>query len=58
MYQVTDFTEINILEHKAITKHTKDRLVERGIKVDDIRQYINTGETIKLYEVDKPLPSC
>lgn len=58
LYQVTDFTEINILEHIAITKHAKDRLVERDIKVDDIRQCINTGEIIKQYEDDKPLPSC
>lgn len=42
----------------AVTKHAKERLVERGIKIDDVTQCINTGEIIKQYEDDKPLPSC
>lgn len=42
----------------AITRHAKNRLQERKIKVEDIISCINTGEIIKQYEVDKPLPSC
>jgi hypothetical protein len=42
----------------AITKHAKNRLVERSISIDDIKQAIRTGEIIKQYEDDKPFPSC
>lgn len=58
MYQIINFKEINRLEKIAITKHAKERLRERGIKVDDITHCIETGEIIKQYEDDKPLPSC
>lgn len=58
MYQIINFKEINRLEKIAITKHAKERLRERGIKVDDITHCIDTGEIIKQYEDDKPLPSC
>lgn len=42
----------------AITKHAKNRLVERGIMLDDIISGIASGEIIKQYEDDKPFPSC
>lgn len=42
----------------ALTKHAKQRLVEREIAVADIVNCIKTGEIIKQYEDDKPLPSC
>lgn len=42
----------------AITKHAKNRLQERNIKVADIISCVNTGEIIKQYEDDKPLSSC
>lgn len=58
MYHIDNFKEINRLEKIAITKHAKERLQERGIKVDDITHCIITGEIIKQYEDDKPLPSC
>lgn len=58
MYQINNFKEMNKLEKIAITKHAKERLEERGIKVDDITHCIDTGEIIKQYEDDKPLPSC
>lgn len=58
MYQIINFKEINRLEKIAITKHAKERLRERGMKVDDITHCIDTGEIIKQYEDDKPLPSC
>lgn len=58
MYQIINFKEINRLEKIAITKHAKERLRERGIKVDDITHCIDTGEIIKQYKDDKPLPSC
>lgn len=58
LYQIDNFKEMNRLEKIAITKHAKERLEERGIKVDDITYCIDTGEIIKQYEDDKPLPSC
>ncbi|MCQ4643311.1 DUF4258 domain-containing protein [Blautia coccoides] len=41
---------MNRLENIAITKHAKERLRERGIKVDDITHCMNTGEIIRQYE--------
>lgn len=58
MYQINYFKEMNSLEKIAITKHAKERLQERGIKVDVVTHCIDTGENIKQYEDDKPLPSC
>jgi DNA-directed RNA polymerase beta' subunit len=42
----------------AITKHAKNRLLERGISVADVQNAIQTGEIIKQYEDDKPFASC
>lgn len=58
LYHIKDFKEMNVLEKIAITKHAKDRLEERGLKADDITHTITSGEIIKQYEDDKPLPSC
>lgn len=49
---------MNKHENIAITEHVRIRLYERNISVDDIITGINTGEVIKQYEDDKPLPSC
>lgn len=58
MYQIKEFIELNKLSCIAITKHAKERLEERGIKVDDIVNCINSGEIIKQYVDDRPLSSC
>jgi len=56
--------DIEILKHMnyspkiALTKHAKERLTERNISIADIINGIETGEIIKQYEEDKPLPSC
>lgn len=55
---IVEFQLLNELKNIAITKHAKERLVERGIQVDDIVSAINNGEIIKEYTDDKPLPSC
>lgn len=49
---------MNKAENIAITEHARIRLYERHISIDDIVAGINTGEIIKQYEDDKPLPSC
>lgn len=45
-------------ENIAITEHARIRLYERNISINDIVNGINTGEIIKQYEDDRPLPSC
>ena len=50
--------QLNHFEQIAITKHANERLKERKITADDIVNCISTGEIIKQYEDDKPLPSC
>lgn len=37
--------------------HVLQRMFERQVGVDDIRYVIETGEVIKEYSDDKPLPS-
>lgn len=40
------------------TKHCLDRLNRRNISVKDVRNAINCGFIIELYEEDYPYPSC
>lgn len=49
---------LNKAEQIAITEHARQRLVERGITVNDVMHCIAVGEIIKQYEDDKPFPSC
>ena len=42
----------------AITRHARNRLVERGITIDDIQNAVRTGGILQQYEDDKPFPSC
>lgn len=58
MIHIETIRRMNKPENIALTKHAKERLVERGITIDDVVQGIETGEIIKQYEDDKPLPSC
>lgn len=55
---IEELRTLNKPEHIAITEHARRRLVERGILVGDIIRCIDTGEIIKQYEDDRPLPSC
>ena len=48
---------MNTPEQIAVTKHAKERLLERNITIADIVNGIATGEIIKQYEDDKPLGS-
>lgn len=58
MLSIVEFQEKNRLEKIAVTKHARERSEERQIRMDDILYCIETGEIIKQYEDDKPLPSC
>lgn len=58
MIETETLRRLNKPENIAITKHARERLTERNITVDDVSRGIGTGEIIKQYEDDKPLPSC
>ena len=58
MIEIETLKQMNIPKKIALTKHAKQRLDEREIKIADIVNCIKTGEIIKQYEDDKPLPSC
>lgn len=58
MVDIDILRKMNRPEKMALTKHARERLAERAITIDDIINGINTGEVIKQYEDDKPLPSC
>jgi hypothetical protein len=49
---------MNMLEKVALTIHSKKRMEERNIRVDDVLHCIDSGEIIEQYEEDTPLPSC
>ena len=58
MYLIEQFKEINKPESMVVTQHSRKRLSERGIKILDIVNAINTGEIIEDYPEDYPFPSC
>ncbi len=58
MIEIENLRNLNTPEHLAITNHARQRLIERGIMISDIINCIATGEIIKQYEDDTPLPSC
>lgn len=58
MITIEQLKTLNKPESIAITEHARIRLYERNISIDDIINGINTGDIIKQYPDDKPLPSC
>ena len=38
--------------------HAAERMFERSISVDDVRQIIQSGKVIENYPQDTPYPSC
>lgn len=58
MITIEQLKRLNKLESIAVTEHARIRLYERKILIEDIINGIETGEIIKQYEDDKPLPSC
>lgn len=58
--------DLNILDHirKLIRKsyydvklHTRERMIERNIKIREVKEAIDNGLIIEEYVDDKPLPS-
>ena len=58
MIDIATLKRMNMPEKIALTKHAAQRLEDREIKIADIVNGIKTGEIIRRYEDDKPLPSC
>ena len=58
MIEIETLKRMNQPEKISLTKHARERLAEREIMVNDIIKGIETGEIIRQYENDKPLPSC
>ena len=56
-----DIAEIKVLCNKRAlrwTNHVLVRLLQRGIKTDDVVHAIQNGEIIEQYPADYPYPSC
>jgi len=58
MLNINDLRNLCHDKSIAITKHAKNRLTERNITVENIKNAVRTGEIIEQYENDKPFPSC
>ena len=58
MININDMRNLCYDKSIAVTKHAKNRLSERNITVENIKNAIQTGEIIEQYEDDKPFPSC
>jgi hypothetical protein len=44
-------------EKIAFKKHSVLRMYERGIRADEVKEVLTSGEIIESYPEDKPLPS-
>lgn len=58
MIDIESLRKLNQPAQIAVTEHARQRLLERGITINDIMHCIAEGEIIKQYEDDKPFPSC
>ena len=58
MYTIEMFQELNNMSNFLLTRHSRFRLNERGLSVQDIVNAISDGEIIEEYENDFPYPSC
>ncbi|MBQ8210073.1 MAG: DUF4258 domain-containing protein [Clostridia bacterium] len=45
-------------ESIMMTNHVFNRMIERGIEYDDIKNAVLTGKIIEQYPDDFPYPSC
>lgn len=58
MITIDELREIAAHKHVRFTGHAQTRMVERGIKQNDVINAINTGKIIEQYPDDYPFPSC
>ena len=52
------FHSLNKPETIVMTQHSRKRFMERGIKINDVCNVIESGTVIKEYPEDIPFPSC
>lgn len=57
-YSIEQFHTLNKPETIVVTQHSRKRFAERGIKLADVCEAINTGTIIEDYPNDFPYPSC
>ncbi len=57
-YSIEQFHTLNKPETIVVTQHSRKRFAERGIKLADVCEAINTGTIIEDYPNDFPHPSC
>ena len=57
-YSIEQFHTLNAPETMVITQHSRKRFAERGIKLADVCEAIDTGVIIEDYPNDYPFPSC
>lgn len=58
MIDIESLRKLNSPEHIAITEHARQRLVERGIKVNDIVQCINAGKSLNSTKMINRFPAA
>ena len=58
LYLIEQFRRINKPANMVMTQHSRKRFSERGIRMQDIVNAIDSGEIIEDYPEDYPFPSC
>lgn len=58
MYNIEQFQALNKPECFVLTQHSRKRLFERGISIEDVEKVFNCGQIIEDYPDDFPFPSC
>lgn len=58
MYCIDQFKALAVPTSMVITQHSRRRFDERGIKIQDVCQTIQSGQIIEQYPDDFPFPSC
>jgi hypothetical protein len=58
MISIADVQKLCKDETIVLTDHLLARMRQRGIRYDDLKQTIRSGEIIEQYPIDYPFPSC
>jgi hypothetical protein len=58
MISIADVQKLCNDETIILTEHLLARMRQRGIRYDDLKQTIRSGEIIEQYPTDYPFPSC
>ena len=58
MIEKKDFEKAFVFQANDWRKHALERMFERGISRDEVREVVLQGEIIEEHETDKPFPSA